>query len=606
MMTWQLQDIPAGIRFLGRALAWSWLTLNAQVARGMDDPPTQPNVLLIYADDLNMDLHAFGHPVVQTPNLDRLAAHGVRFSRAYCPLPLCLPSRIALLSGQRPTRTGCFNNSDIMTEPVINGVPVLPEQFRISGYSTGGAGKVFHDGAEVPGAWNEYYAEWDDWWVDKPDNPVPGDNRVIYWGGFLNGSDGSKGKQSDTKNADHVIDMLKRLKEPFFVAMGFHSPHIPFIYPERFAGLYDPNADVPALPPEESNGNWKKDGIPPDAYTSQNYLDPKYQNDPERGRREATVACWRTLTWIDEEIGRILDALEQSGAEDSTIVVFVSDHGYTLGTHAKYGKFTAYESDVRAPLLVAVPWLQAMHGRSCDVAIEQIDLYPTLMELCGLGSPANLQGESLVTLLQDVSDSARGPAFTMLPRAWYSHVQRVVRSTQYKFVFWEEGQHMLFDLKNDPGEYYNLYNDSGYGSIINQHLDMLESEGLLRADSNPFSLGWPGTNGAPELSLTAPPVLGSSLSLKVTSSSPRSELGAVFFGRNSSFIDSPWGGPFLIRPSTVYVFTLKVPDTYLSFKIPDDSRIKGLSLVLQLFQEDPGAPAGIASSRGLRAFLWDQ
>lgn len=583
-------------------LAFMAVASSAQAAAA-DGPPSQPNVLLIYCDDLNMDLQSFGHPTVVTPNIDRLAARGLRFTHSYCPLPLCLPSRLAMMSGQLANRTGCYLNTDVEAAAVINGIPVMPGPFTANGYRAGSAGKIFHDGAAIDGLWHETYQEWDDYWISKPSNPVPGDGNVLYWGPFLNG-DGSLGKAGDSKNAERVIDMIQRFSDPFFIAMGFRAPHFPFIYPERFGGFYDPSQDVPALPWEETNVDWKHDGIPKEAYISQNYLDPAYQSDPERGRREATVAYWRSITWIDEEVGRILDALEQSGKADSTIVVFMGDHGFSFGTHAKFGKWTLFDSDARAPLLIAVPWIPATHGQICTSPVNQLDLYPTLMELSGLAVHPDLESESLVPSLYDVN-APRGPAFSVVSRSWYTQVQRMVRTPQYKFVYWEDGKHMLFDLLSDPGEYYNLYNNSGYGNVVNQHLDLLKDRKLLRADFNEFGVGTDGTLGEPKLSLTGRPILGAKLKLKMNGSSPGLSLSAMLFGRFSMFQETAWGIA-MVQPSWLSLNTINPGDNFIPFTVPNDSRLIGLSAVMQLVQQDSGALSGIAASRGLRVFVWNE
>ncbi len=578
-----------------------WVGSGLLATASAEDPPATPNVLLIYADDLNMDLATFGHPTVRTPNLDRLAARGVRFSRSYCPLPLCLPSRVSLMTGQRPNRTGCFLNSDLFTDDSLNGVPLLPCQFRSNGYVSGSAGKVFHDGMMVPEAWDESYNDWDDPWVEQPADP--GNPKILYWGPFENGEDGSLGKKADTKSVERVIDMLQRFRGPFFLAMGFRSPHNPFVYPERFATTYDPESDVPPLPPEEESVNWEADGIDGSAYISQNCLDPAYENDPETGRREAIAAYWRMITWMDEEVGRLLDALDQSGQTSSTIIVFVSDNGLAFGTHARYGKFNLYEEDVRTPLLISVPWLASTHGAVCEVPVEHIDLYPTLMELCALPEPSKLQGESLVPFLHDVSFDGHPPAVSLVSRAWYANIERMVCSSRYKFVYWETGKHMLFDFENDPGEYFNRFNDAGYEEIVEQHMRMLDYADLLDADWNLYSNGFPGTLGVPGISLTEDPELGSNPRMKLKRSSLEPQVGILLTGRFADHFTLSFGCTVLVRPTFLTPLLLSESTTELPLAIPDDPIYGGLSIVSQLLQADPGADGGFAASRGLRLFL---
>jgi uncharacterized sulfatase len=571
------------------------------IATGLETHRPLPNVLFIYTEDTNMDLGAFGHSVVQTPSLDLLAQRGTTFLQAYCPMSICNPSRVSTMTGLFPTTTGVFSNDDVFTAPELNGIPVLPRQFRLFGYQVGGAGKIFHDAFSDPQVWDEYYNESDDQWISKPVNPVPSDGwRPVYWGPFLNGVDGSLGKQRDTKNTDRAVTMIQSYSEPFFVAVGYHASHNPFTYPEMFDSQYDPNVDVPPLPPGESS-NWRQ-GMPGRSYSSASYLDPNFQSFPEGGRLEATAAYWRTISYVDSEIGRLLAALDARGVADNTIVVFLSDHGWSNGHHGRYGKKSLFEQSARVPCLIAAPGL-AGAGQSCSAPVNSVDLYPTLMELCGLPKPRGLEGTSLAPLLKQPQQPWDSAAITMVQRTT-TETAIAIRNQDYKFCYWPlDGRHVLLHLRSDPNEYQNLYGDARYAVLADCFSDYLfQLELTCGAASRSYGRGLSGTFDVPSLRVTGRPVLGDHILMEISNSLHSSTQAVQFIGFTAT--QTPFvGGDLLVVPSIWRSFGLPSLGLAAPLSLPIDEGLCGLKVYLQVMQQDPGAVQGWSLTQGLELTL---
>ena len=441
----------------------------------------KPNVLLITLDDANTEMGVYGHPVVRTPNLERLAARGVVFRSAYCQYPLCNPSRIAMFTSLRPTTTGYYLNERPFRDPTLMGIPILPRHLKVNGYATAGSGKVAHGSYYEPSSWTESHAYgYDPAPPALPPHPAPQDgSRVIYGGPYMNGPDGTLGRLLDTKHVDSAIEMLGRLPEPFFLAVGLQHTHVPWLYPESFLTYYDPQTDVPPRPLEEQSNAWRQ-GVYWRAWESYTYLDPAWAAQPDGGRSTATVNYWRTLTYDDAEIGRLLDALDRASLTDRTIIIVVSDNGWSSGYHGRWFKLALFDWCARVPMIVSVPWLAGGHGRACARPVEMIDLYPTIVDLCGLPAPEGMEGLSLRSLLDNPDAPALKPAFSVLKPYDMNWVSLMVRSDRFKFVYWPNGMHQLYDMQADPGEYRNLYANPDYQSVSEEHLAYLVSAGLLQ------------------------------------------------------------------------------------------------------------------------------
>jgi arylsulfatase A-like enzyme len=568
---------------------------------------TPPNVLFIMVDDLNMDLGTYGHPVVQTPNIDRIAASGMRFDGAVCPSPVCNPSRVSIMTGMRPFTTGIRQNQDAFLTNTIANVPTLPFKFKSDGYFTGGAGKVFHLSYVEPSSWDDYQVSnsgtCNDPWVVVPPHPVPADGwKTVYWGPFENGPDGSLGDMCDTKVTDSTLTMMDPLTEPFFVVAGYVGPHLPLIYPEAYGGLYDPASDVAPLPQGETQG-WQ-DSLHLNTYSSPQYLDPAYDSQPQVGRREATVAYWRTITYVDSEVGRLLDHLESTGLDQNTVVVFLSDHGWSNGLHRSHTKFRLFEASVRVPLLISVPG-QSTAGQSCSQPVELIDVYPTLVELCGLTEPAAVEGQSLVPLLADPSTPHKPAAFSCRSGGWPDTPNNdegvVVHTGQKKFVHWAPfDNHQFYDLSTDPGEYVNLHGDPAHKADVEMHWQLLIDEGLLNCDSfwTTYGTGLAGTLGVPTMTLGSPPLLGQPIEVTITNSLGAPTVALHMLGAAATSIPQ-WGGTLLVQPVIFKVFNVPADGLSIATSLTDERRHCGRSIYMQVLEVDPGAPQGYSLTPGV-------
>jgi uncharacterized sulfatase len=440
-------------------------------------PAGKPNVLLIMVDDLNTSLSCYGHSVVKTPNLDRLARRGMRFDRAYCQYPLCNPSRASLLSGLRPDSTKVLNNTTPPRQTLPDAV-FLPDYFRMHGYFTARVGKIFHG----------TYAETSKWDVSanaggkggkkqKKDKPAPvekaaqkkekkGGGLPITW----RATDRNDEDEPDGATARRIVKLLEQNKDrPFFIAAGFHKPHLAFIAPKRYFAQY-PSAKI-ALPKEPAG---VRKGVPPLAFTH-NVADDKMSDDE---KRQAVAAYYACVSFIDAQVGLILDALDSLGLGDNTLVIFVSDHGFHLSEHGGlWRKMTLFEESARVPLIVAGPGVRA--GAACPRTVELVDLYPTLADYCKLPAPKQLEGASLVPLLRQPDREWRRPAFTVVSRA-KGVLGRSVRTERYRYTEWgDPGAAELYDHQTDPREWRNLANDPSHARTVE------ELRRLLRTGASP-------------------------------------------------------------------------------------------------------------------------
>ncbi|MCR9197757.1 MAG: sulfatase [Planctomycetaceae bacterium] len=465
-------------RFLLTAL----LLLIVGVVRGNAAEPL--NVLFISVDDMNCDLGAFGHPQVRTPHLDRLCEMGVRFDAAYCQQPLCGPSRASLMTGLRPDTLDMHTlkhelrdkNPDVVT---------LGQLFRQHGYFSARAGKIYHygnpsmigtDGNDDPATWNERF------------NPVGIDrsqqeNIIRYGAGQENNTnlgismawwdpDSPDEAHTDGKVATEIVRLIGEKKDtPFFLAAGFFNPHCPYVAPRKYFDLYPLNeismpdldaakrdlADVPPMAIQRDNRNW-----------------PFYFKDVSVDQaRKCKQAYYATLSFVDAQVGRLLDALKEHQLLDRTIIVFWSDHGYFLGEKGLWYKRKAFERSARSPLIIAAPGLT--QGRHCNRPVELLDIYPTLADLCQLPPPATLEGRSLRPLLRDPQAAWDKPAVTQIwhsKKAWgYS-----LRTQRYRYTAWLNGKagQELYDHKTDPEEVTNLANDPQYTAVVQRLSQQLQ------------------------------------------------------------------------------------------------------------------------------------
>ena len=450
----------------------------------------RPNVLFLISDDLNNSLGCYGHPLVESPNIDRLAERGIRFDRAYCQFPLCGPSRNSLLTGLYPNSTGILQNSQIFRQTIPQHLS-LSHAFRREGYFAARIGKLYHynvpksvgtNGHDDPGSWElELNPAGCDRLLEEPDifSLRPGS-----FGGTLSWYASPRGDLLHTdgmlaSDAVWVLERCAREARPFFLAVGFYRPHTPYVAPESYFEGY-PQPDMPLA------AGWEEDqqDLPADALGSHKQDHDLLTDDL---RRQAIQAYFASISFMDAQVGRVLDALEELGLAENTIVVFTSDHGYHLGEHGLWQKMSLFEQSARVPLIISAPGLDTAGGVA-ESPVGLIDVYPTLTQLCGVSAPDNLQGQSLSSMLDDPDAEGRGWALSQVTRGPRNdrRMGYTLRTSGWRYTEWDEGRHgrELYDHQADPLEQSNLADDPAQADRI------AELSAILReaaADSLPES-----------------------------------------------------------------------------------------------------------------------
>ena len=430
------------------------------------------NVLFIASDDLNNALGCYGHPLVKSPNIDRLARRGVRFDRAYNQFPLCSPSRVSLLTGLRPDTTRIYNLQTDFRKIAISNAVTLPQLFRQNDYFVARVGKIFHYG--VPGQIGTSGLDDPKSW-DKVVNPRGRDkdeeNKLINHtpkrglGSSLSflAAEGTDEEQTDGKAAFEAVRLLEENKDkPFFLAVGFYRPHCPYVAPRKYFNLYPlEKIALPKDPPDDF------DDIPDAAL----WTKPPNWDLSDGQLREALQAYYASISFMDAQVGKLLDALDRLKLADNTVVVFWSDHGYLTGEHGQWMKMSLFEESARVPLLIAAPGGKG-NGKSCDRTVELLDLYPTLAELCQLTPPKNLHGKSLVSLLNNPKARWNKPAYTQVTRGGERNqfMGYSVRTERWRYTEWDGGRKgaELYDHDNDPREHDNLASDPKYLKVLTE------------------------------------------------------------------------------------------------------------------------------------------
>jgi arylsulfatase A-like enzyme len=415
----------------------------------------------LISDDLRPELGCYGSPLARSPNLDALAASGVRFDRAYCQFPLCNPSRVSMLNSRHPGTTGVLGNRTNFRDAHADYVS-LPQHFKANGYVTLRSGKVFHGGIDDPLAWTEG--------GDAQDRPDPGEetpaprkpqakrpltqaehsDRWIV----LEGDGRSDG---DYRTADRAIEYLRKYKDrPFFLACGFAKPHSPPAAPARFYDLYDLAAI--ALPRDFAPRPTVPPGFPRGSIRPRNADLFIGRDATPQSAREMIRAYLASVSWMDANAGRVLAELDALGLRQRTIVVFWGDHGYQLGEKGKWSKAgSVWEKGTRVPLVIAAPGARG-NGQACPRIVQSIDIYPTLVALCGLPRPAGLQGASLTPLLDDPQSRWDRPAYSVWSEDGRQLTAAAVRTERWRYAEFDGGAGgaMLLDPQADPDEIENL------------------------------------------------------------------------------------------------------------------------------------------------------
>jgi arylsulfatase A-like enzyme len=422
-------------RFVLRVLFFVGLFSAAQAAT-----PQKPNVLFIAIDDLRDWVGFLGHnPQTKTPNFDRLAKMGMTFSRAYCASPSCNPSRAALMSGMRPSTTGVYENN-IDFRPIIPADKAMTTTFRNAGYFVHGSGKIYHEAYRRDSEWDDYLAKEGAY----PKIPAGASDGV---GGIKFAPlDCQDNELPDWKIADYGIGSLrKKHDKPFFLAVGFHKPHMPWNVPRKYFDMFP--LEKIQLPPHMEKD---LDDVPP---AGQRMARPQGDHAAmlQSGRwKEAVQAYLATIAYCDMNLGRLLDAFEKSAYKDNTIVCLWGDHGWHLGEKSHWRKFALWEEATRMPLVWIVPGM-TKPGSRCDAPVDLMSLYPTLTELCSIPTPKHNEGISVRALLANPAAEWAQPAVTT-----YRYKNHAVRSAGWRYIRYENGDEELYDEKKDPNEWTNL------------------------------------------------------------------------------------------------------------------------------------------------------
>jgi arylsulfatase A-like enzyme len=448
------------------------------VAPGEAETKTPPNIVFIISDDLSTALSGYQHSQCHTPHLDRLAARGTLFERAYCQYPVCGPSRASLLCGHYPASLGTANNASSDFRDRFPDLITLPQFFRHQGYTTARVSKIYHmgvpgdilrgtPGTDDPLSWDVSYN------IRGPEQYAAGRREDLSPSVSHQGMDFVKVEATggDLAHADGLtvkkaIELLGHLKSPFFLAVGMVRPHVPLVAP---ASYFDPypvqemkRANVPAGDLQD---------VPIVAQSQTNEV--KYGMNTEQ-QRKVRSAYYASISYMDAQVGKILDELKRRDLYKNTIIVFTSDHGYNLGEHTCWQKLSLWEDTVRVPLIVSHPFAHSRQGQRENSIIELVDLYPTLSELCGFVPPEGLAGKSFRSLLLYSTEG------TWVPKSAYTitrHGGESLRTDRWRLNLWGDGEEgiELYDHNVDPDEYNNLAHDKDYHEIVKDLVERLRN-----------------------------------------------------------------------------------------------------------------------------------
>lgn len=445
-------------------------------------PQDHPNVLMIIVDDMNDWVNALkGHPQVKTPHIDRLAERGMLFSNAHVMAPVCNPSRVAAMTGLNPSTTGIYDNS-VHWHEALPDAATIPGHFKKNGYYVVGGGKVHHHtpGNNRPGDWDSYFDQVFDshyqaishqigsknvkdfqWPEGFPLNGIPevaalGNPPVnaneFDWGPW----DAADEEMGDGQMVEWAVDILQQPPDkPFFLAAGIYRPHLPWYAPRKYFDMYPAGSIQP--PPIMEND---LDDIPEGGLQ----MAAARREDLELVRRHGQYqnilqAYLANITYADALIGRLLDALDSGPAADNTIVILWSDHGWHFGEKEHLHKFTLWERCTRIPMIIAAPGT-TRPGSTCSQPANTVDLFPTLIELCGLTAVQGLDGISLSPQLRDASTHRKRPALTT-----HKFNNHTVRSEHWRYIRYSDGGEELYDHRSDPNEWYNLAGDPALDGV---------------------------------------------------------------------------------------------------------------------------------------------
>lgn len=442
------------------------------------------NVLFIVADDLRPALSCYGDKVIKSPNIDSLAGQGTLFERAYCQVAVCNPSRASLLSGLRPDTLGVYDQSKYLRTQKPD-VLALPQLFKDHGYRSLSVGKVYHHSTSEPGndplSWSvpmygfgQPYRHWFNKESEKSENKSKRGRGPAY-----EASDHPDDDYPDGKTAQKAIELLRENKDkPFFLAVGFIKPHLPFTCPQKYWDMY------PAGTIKLAENLNPPEGVPSIALQS-GYELRSYANMPAKGEIPRDTALnltrgyYACVSFLDAQVGRVLAELNRLGLQKNTIVVFLGDHGYHLGENGQWTKMTNFEIATRVPLIISVPG-QKSAGQPTRALVEFVDIYPTLAQLCGFKGPAELEGLSLVPLIENPQRPWKTAAFSQYGRGPTSKFDpaihpmgRSIRTERYRYTEWRDPQQTLigtelYDQNNDPEDNINIATRAENTALVKQ------------------------------------------------------------------------------------------------------------------------------------------
>ncbi|MEQ2006197.1 MAG: sulfatase [Limisphaerales bacterium] len=466
------------IRALTIALALA--PLSSLHAAEQPKPATKQNVLFIISDDLTATaLSCYGNSVCRTPNIDRLATQGTRFTRALCQGTYCGPSRASFMSGYYPHATGVLGYTS--PRPAIGDRATWAQHFKNSGYYTARVSKIYHmgvpggieeggdpektnngDGADDPASWTEKFnspgPEWKAAGVGETLEGNPEGKRPVVGGNtfVVVEAEGDDLAHSDGRTAAKAVELIQQhAGKPFFLAVGFVRPHVPFVAPKKYFEPFLPYDKLP-LPPKIP-GDW--DDIPTAGI---NYKTSVNMKMDVRRQQKAVGGYYASVAYMDAQVGKVLDALEKSGQAGNTIVIFTSDHGYHLGEHDFWAKVSLRDESAMVPLIIRVPGKKPAVSHSLT---ELLDLYPTVASLCGLAVPARLQGKNISRMLDDPSHQVRDAAFSVAP----SSKGFLLREDKWAYLQYAEDASQgieLFDMVKDPRQYANLAGKPEFAPVV--------------------------------------------------------------------------------------------------------------------------------------------
>lgn len=442
-------------------------------------PAGKLNVLLIVADDLRDTVGCYGNKSVKTPNIDRLAARGVRFDRAYAQYPVCNPSRTSFMTGLRCEQSGVVGNN-VMFRTQLPELITMPQLLRQQGWYAASFGKIYHVGeaaGEIRAGWMDLGKSWDEAQMFQPTElGRQGDVRNLTGGKLrwceVGAMEGTDDDQPDGQTALHAIRAIEKQTaagKPWFIGAGFHRPHDPFLVPKKYFDLYPPGsltlyrdpAEITPVPPLSMPGGAFKTAF--DAFS-------------DRDRLDFQRAYYAGVSFTDAQVGRLLDTLDRLNLWDKTVVMLLGDHGYHHNERSWWNKNTLFERSCRAPLIIAAPGAKA--GAACTGLVELLDLYPTVADYCGVKPPHALGGQSLRPLLENPARPGKPAAFTLVMRG--KNYGQTVRTEPFRYTRWSDGTAELYDEKADPQETKNLAAEERHAATIQRLGKLLDEIGPVR------------------------------------------------------------------------------------------------------------------------------